>query len=392
MKKNILILRETRKNETRVAITPFEVKALNDLGCRTFVERNAGEKSGYSDMDYEINGAKIIDRNSFYQDIQDIDIVLQVKRPQENIEAEIINNLSTKSVVIGFLDPQISSTNHIKQYAQKKITTFAWELLPQNIETASFDATAKMSRITGEIVVEDFNKTCQGGLQNKNVLVIGIGNAGLAAIKHAVDHKAFVTGVSTSKRYAKTLKSWGCDFIQLKSSDHNNSKSQNIEEYKQQINCLLLQAKSPFDVVICCARYRNHKAPILISSETINALKHKTVFYDLTASSGGNCENNQYGKTVTLGKSEIRSLTGYPQRKPQLSSSLYADCMVDFVSYLLSKNDNGSNDVRNLCLKSCLTHNGLINPIISETSKYSFFDYQVRQWSDSLVSGMVTKG
>lgn len=389
MEKNILILRETRRNETRVSITPFEVKALNDLGCKTFIERNAGKKSGYSDREYELNGAKIIDRNSF---AQNINIVLQVKRPQENIEAEIINNLSSQSVIIGFLDPQISSTNHIKQYAQKKITTFSWELLPQNIETASFDATSKMSRITGEIVVEDFNKTCQGGLQNKNVLVIGIGNAGLAAIKQAVDHQAFVTGVSISKRYAKTLKSWGCNFIQLKSSAHNNSKSQNLEEYRQQIKLLLLQAKLPFDVVICCARYRNHQAPLLISSETINSLRHKTVFYDLTASSGGNCENNQYGKTVTIGKSEIRSLKGYPQKEPQLASSLYADCMVDFVSYLLKKNYNDSNDVRNLCLKSCLTHNGLINPIISGTSRYSSFDYQVQQWSNSLVLGTVTKG
>lgn len=389
MKKNILILRETRKNETRVAITPDKIKVLNNLGCRTFVERNAGEKSGYSNREYEINGAIIIDRNSFNQDIN---IVLQVKRPQENIEAEIINNLPSQSVIIGFLDPQISSTHHIKQYAQKKITTFAWELLPQNIETASFDATSKMSRITGEIVVEDFNKTCQGSLQNKNVLVLGIGNAGLAAVKHAVDHKAFVTGVSTSKLYAKTLKSWGCNFIQLKSSINNNSKSQNIEEYKQQIKHLLLQAKLPYDVVICCARYRNHKAPLLISSKTISSLRHKTIFYDLTASSGGNCEDNQYGKTVTIGRSEIRSLTGYPQKKPQLSSSLYADCMVDFVSYLLlNKNHKDYEDARNLCLKSCLTHNGLINPIISDTSRYSFFDYQVQQWSASLVSEIVSK-
>ena len=66
--------------------------------------------------------------------------------------------------------------------------------------------------------------------------------------------------------------------------------------------------------------------------------------------------------------------------------------MVDFVSYLLNENYNGSNDVRNLCLKSCLTHNGFINPIISGTSRYSSFDYQVQQWSNSLVLGMVTKG
>lgn len=391
MKKNILVLRETRDNEARVSITPFEVKTLAKLGCQIFVQKNAGKNSGYADIDYEINGAKIIDNNSnsFYQNI---DIVLQVKRPLKNLEAEIVSNLPSQSLIVGFLDPQISNINHIKLYQQKKITTFAWELLPQNIETTSFDATSKMGRITGEVVVDDFMRTCQDGLRNKNVLVIGIGNAGLAAIKYAVDNKALVTGVSTSERYAKTLQSWGCHFIKLKSSVDNGVKDQNIAEYRQQISSLLLQAESPFDAVFCCARYRGQKAPILISSETINSLKHKTVFYDLTASSGGNCENNQYGKTVTVGKSEIRSFTGYPQRKPRLSSALYADCMVEFLDYLLNKNNNHDfNNIRNLCLKSCLTHNGLISSIISNATSNFAFEHQIQQWSNSFTLEMMTQ-
>ena len=60
MKKNILVLRETRHNETRVAITPSEIKPLTNLGCRVMVQKNAGKKSGYLDIDYKINGAEII--------------------------------------------------------------------------------------------------------------------------------------------------------------------------------------------------------------------------------------------------------------------------------------------------------------------------------------------
>lgn len=383
MKINILVLRETKDNETRVSITPFEIKALAKLGCTVFVQKNAGKSSGYLDIDYQINGAEIVDEN--YSDIYPkIDMVLQVKRPTKNKEFEIVSNLSPQSQIIGFLDPQINDINHIKQYQQHKLTTFAWELLPQNIETDSFDATSKMGRVTGEIVAEDFKQTCQDDLQNKNVLVIGIGNAGLAAIKYAIDNQAIVTGVSTSKRHAKTLESWGCNFIQLQSSCNQSLPEQNIEEHRQQIKSLLLQAKVPFDAVFCCARYRRQQAPILISSETINSLEHKTIFYDLTASSGGNCESNQYGTTVFIGKSEIRSFTGYPQRKPRLSSSMYADCMVQFLSYLLGENNHHDfNNVRNICLQSCLTHNGLINPIISGSKNFSAFEEQIQQWSDS---------
>ena len=312
---------------------------------------------------------------------------MQVKRPQENIEAKIVNNLAPQSLIIGFLDPQISSINHIKKYQRNKLTTFAWELLPQNIETISFDATSKMSRITGEIIVEEFINTDRN-LQNKTVLVIGIGNAGLAAIKHAVDNKALVTGVSTSKRYKKIIESWGCHFIQLKSSDDS---SKNIKQHQQQIKSLLLNAKPSFDLIVCCARYRGQKAPMLISTETLMSLKKRTVFYDLTASSGGNCEGNQYGKTVTIGKAEIRSFTGYPQKKPRVSSCLYAQCMSELLSLVLSKNNDRLDYINKLYNKSYLTHKGLINPMIFDAQNSDDFACKLQQWSNYFARETITK-
>ena len=45
--------REVMEHEYRVGMTPGGVRALTKLGAQVFVERGAGEGSGYADRAYE---------------------------------------------------------------------------------------------------------------------------------------------------------------------------------------------------------------------------------------------------------------------------------------------------------------------------------------------------
>ena len=52
--------KEIKKAEFRVALTPAGARALSETGHRVFVEKGAGEGSGFSDEEFQKAGAKII--------------------------------------------------------------------------------------------------------------------------------------------------------------------------------------------------------------------------------------------------------------------------------------------------------------------------------------------
>jgi len=53
--------KEKDNDETRVSIVPISIPKLNKLGFEVIIEKGTGEKSGYSDSEYEDKGGKIGD-------------------------------------------------------------------------------------------------------------------------------------------------------------------------------------------------------------------------------------------------------------------------------------------------------------------------------------------
>ena len=73
------IPKETKKAEFRVAATPAGVGALKEAKHRVFVERGAGEGSGFSDEEFKKAGAEIIeDKKRLFDDVE---LILKVKEP-----------------------------------------------------------------------------------------------------------------------------------------------------------------------------------------------------------------------------------------------------------------------------------------------------------------------
>ena len=74
----LLVLKETQKNENRVALTPELVSKYQKLGIEVFVEAKAGEKSSISDADFEKSGAKIT--SDIAQILPEVDAIISVQR------------------------------------------------------------------------------------------------------------------------------------------------------------------------------------------------------------------------------------------------------------------------------------------------------------------------
>ena len=61
----ILIPIETSIGERRVSATPETVKKLKNLGCDVYIEKSAGELSGFKDFSYEESGGIIFTKQDF---------------------------------------------------------------------------------------------------------------------------------------------------------------------------------------------------------------------------------------------------------------------------------------------------------------------------------------
>lgn len=72
------IPKEIKIGETRVAITPEELKEFVKQGHKVLIESVAGEKSGFSDTDYEATGGIIVGKEELFSDAE---LILKIKQP-----------------------------------------------------------------------------------------------------------------------------------------------------------------------------------------------------------------------------------------------------------------------------------------------------------------------
>ena len=74
----ISVVKEVKKGEARVAVTPTNVAKLVENGSIVLVEKDAGVGSGFSNEEYLTAGAKLVSK----EDAWDAQLVVKVKEPQ----------------------------------------------------------------------------------------------------------------------------------------------------------------------------------------------------------------------------------------------------------------------------------------------------------------------
>jgi NAD(P) transhydrogenase subunit alpha len=91
------------------------------------------------------------------------------------------------------------------------------------------------------------------------------------------------------------------------------------------------------DIIITTALIPGRKAPILISEETVKAMKPGSVIVDMAVEQGGNCPLSELGKTVTkygvhiIGEPNLATLVAAD------ASALYARNVLDFLKLIIDK-------------------------------------------------------
>lgn len=363
------IPRESLSGETRVACTPATVALLGKLGFETVVENGAGLAASLDDAAYQTAGATVADKAAVWA----CPLIYKVNAPSEG-ELPLLNEGQT---IVSFLWPRQNEAL-VEALRAKKVNALAMDMVPRISRAQALDALSSMANISGyRAVIEAANAfgrfftgqiTAAGKVPPAQVLVIGAGVAGLAAIGTANSLGAVVRAFDTRLEVAEQIESMGGKFLKLDfpqesgGSGDGYAKVMSDEFIAAEMKLFAEQAKE-VDIIITTAAIPGKPAPKLITKEMVESMKSGSVIVDLAAATGGNCELTRPGElSVTDNGVKIIGYTDMANRLAGQSSQLYATNLVNLTK-LLSPNKDGeiTLDFEDVIIRNMtVTHDGEI--------------------------------
>ncbi|MGQ0430538.1 MAG: NAD(P) transhydrogenase subunit alpha [Gammaproteobacteria bacterium] len=357
------VLRETVRGENRVAVVPEVATRLAAQGARILIERGAGNAARFPDGSYQ--GVTFTDSADAV--MAGADVLLTVQPP----DASVISRLRAGTVVAGFLAPH-AQTALVRRLKEKRITSFAMELVPRISRAQSMDALSSQAAVAGYKAVligaaaQDkffpMLTTAAGTIRPATVLVIGAGVAGLQAIATAKRLGAVVEAYDVRSATREQVKSLGARFVETGVTAEGAggyARELTAEEKAKQQEVLDARIAAA-DCVISTAGVPGRPAPRIIGRAAVERMKAGAVIVDLLAENGGNCELTRAGETVLHGGVRIIGPVNLPATVAQHASEMYAKNLLNFLKPALKEGMLSIDWNDEVFASSCVTHEGAI--------------------------------
>jgi len=267
--------KEIKDNEYRVGLTPAGVNALTGAGHEVFVQKTAGEGSGFSDEQYVNAGGKMLETAD---DVwQTGDMIVKVKEPVAPEYPRMRENQLLFTYL--HLAPEFELT---RQMLERKVTGVAYETITDKkgtlpLLTPMSEVAGRMSVQVGATYLEKMNGgrgILLGGVPGVSagrVVIIGGGVVGTEAAKMAIGLGAHVTIIDRNLDRLRQL-----DDIFL-------SKVQTLASSRYAIE----EAISHADLVIGAVLVVGAAAPKLVTREMLKVIPNGAVLVDVAVDQGG---------------------------------------------------------------------------------------------------------
>jgi NAD(P) transhydrogenase subunit alpha len=327
------VAKETAPGERRVALVPEALGKLQAAGLEILVEQGAGIGSAIPDSAYAEAGATIVPTDALYQGS---DLILKVAKPSP----DEVGRLRQGQAVVGFLQPLIDP-QLAQSLAERGVTAISLDAIPRTLSRAqTMDALSSQANVGGYkavlIAANAYPRyfplltTAAGTAKPANVLILGIGVAGLQAIGTAKRLGAIVHAYDVRPETREQAESLGAKFVKLKTQIDATgaggyARELTAEERASQ-QAELNDAIGNMDVVITTAQVPGRKPPVLVTAAAVEKMKPGSVIVDMAASAlGGNCELSRVGETVVSQNGvSILAPDNLPASMPAGASAFYA--------------------------------------------------------------------
>ena len=327
------VAKETAPGERRVALVPEVLAKLTAAGLDVLVEHDAGSGAAIPDAAYQEAGATVVSTVELYGQS---DVVLRVQKPS----ASEVSVLHRGQVVIGLLQPLLDP-DLMQSLAAAGVTAVSLDAIPRTLSRAqSMDALSSQANVGGYkavlIAANAYGRylplltTAAGTAKPANVLILGIGVAGLQAIGTARRLGAVVKAYDVRPETREQAESLGAQFVKLKTTIDATgaggyARELTAEERAAQ-QAELNEVIGGMDIVITTAQVPGRKPPLLVTAAAVGLMKSGSVIVDMAASAlGGNVELSRAGETIQSDNGvTIIAPDNLPATMPAGASAFYA--------------------------------------------------------------------
>lgn len=318
------IPREIKPLEGRVGLIPEACGDLVHRGHQVFLEKGAGEASGFSDKAYQAVGVKILpDAKALYGKAE---LVVKVKEPV-GPELELLRK---EHLLFSFL--HLAAEPALTKRLQKiGLTAIGFETVQ---EPDGLPILTPMSDIAGRLAVQigaHLLHRPQGGkgillgglpcAPRGRVVILGSGNAGGNAARMAAGLGAEVTVFSNSRQQLAAMREIGDNVTALYS-------------YADQID----QAVKRADLLIGAVLVTGARTPHLVSADQVARMEPGSVIIDISVDQGGCIEtirptNYEVPTYVESGVVHF-GVTNMPGAVPRSASQALSAALIPYVQAL----------------------------------------------------------
>ncbi|HEU4424099.1 MAG TPA: NAD(P) transhydrogenase subunit alpha [Pilimelia sp.] len=324
------VIREGGPGERRVALVPEDVRRLVAAGLTVLVEVAAGERAWFGNGAYAGAGAEVVTAGEVYARS---DVLLSVGRPDSA-------RLRRGQTVLGMLAPLLDP-GYAADVAARGVTAVSLDGIPRTLSRAQgMDALTSQAGIAGYkavlVAANAYERyfplliTAAGTARPAEVLVLGAGVAGLAAIGTARRLGAVVRAYDVRPAARGEVESLGAAFLALAAvadAAGDGGYARALTDAEQQaVQKELAEHVARHGVVITTAQVPGRRPPLLVTEEALKAMAPGSVVVDLAASPlGGNVALSEPGRTIVTDNGvTVIGADNLPARMPTAASAAYS--------------------------------------------------------------------
>lgn len=274
-------VKEIKNQEYRVGMTPENAKSYADAGHTVYIEKGAGEGSGFEDGEYSAAGAVLCE--SAEEVWTQSEMVIKVKEPLPQEYQYFRKDLVLYTYFHLAADEKLT-----EELLSSGVKSVAYETLIE--KNGSIPLLAPMSQIAGRLSIQEGAKYLEKpfggrgvllsgvpGTPKAKVVILGAGSVGMNACKTAVGIGADVTILDISLDRLSYLDDiFGARIQTLYSTD-----------------AAIEKAVAGADLVIGAVLIPGKSAPKLMKREYLKNMKPGSVIVDVAVDQGGCCETTK---------------------------------------------------------------------------------------------------